>query len=329
MSGLFDALRRSEAERSGLDLSALSEPTKVLRLAELHATAQARAARRLGHSDTTGAYNADKSHLLQGGSPTATAVDEPADPEPGQKNNYLDPFSQFKSIEVSVRPSNRLVCLTDRGSLAGENFRFLGVRLQHLRRERPLKTVLITSPSPQEGKSTISANLACALARRGQQKILLLEGDERRPSLSSLFELERLPGICDCLQGDRSLFESIYHLEGPGFWIMPAGSALENPLELLQSRRLPGLMDQLATWFDWIIIDSPPVLPLADTSIWMRVADGILLVTRQGSTERRQLERAVEALDHKKLIGAVLNCSRLAARSDYYYYRPQNAVGVE
>ncbi len=90
-------------------------------------------------------------------------------------------------------------------------------------------------------------------------------------------------------------------------------------LELLQSGRLSTLMDQLNALFDWIIIDSPPVLPLADTSVWMRLADGILLTTRQGTTEKRQLQRGLEAIESKKLIGALVNSSENAATSDYYY----------
>jgi Mrp family chromosome partitioning ATPase len=85
------------------------------------------------------------------------------------------------------------------------------------------------------------------------------------------------------------------------------------------------MMNQLAAWFDWVIIDSPPVLPLADTSVWTNLADGILLVTRQGTTEKRQLKRGLEALDPQKLIGALMNCSENAARSDYYY-RPASTA---
>jgi Mrp family chromosome partitioning ATPase len=77
-------------------------------------------------------------------------------------------------------------------------------------------------------------------------------------------------------------------------------------------------MDQLTTWFDWIVIDSPPVLPLADTTIWMRLVDGILLVTRQGTTEKQQLQRGLEALDPTKLIGTLLNSSTNIAHGDYY-----------
>ncbi len=79
------------------------------------------------------------------------------------------------------------------------------------------------------------------------------------------------------------------------------------------------MMSQLANYFDWIIIDSPPVLPLADTSIWMRLADGILMVVRQGTSEKQQLQRGVEALEHKKVLGALLNCSAASEYSGYYY----------
>jgi capsular exopolysaccharide synthesis family protein len=228
-------------------------------------------------------------------------------------------FGQFESLEVVIPPHNRLVCLTDNESLAAEKFRFLGISLQHLRRDRALKKLLITSTIPQEGKRTVSGNLACALARRTQQRTLLIEGDVRRPSLSQMFGLGRIPGICECLQGERDLKKSVYRLEGPGLWFLPAGIAPKNPLELLQSGKLSAMMEPLTTWFDWIIIDSPPVMPLADTSVWMRLADGILLVVRQGITEKRQLQRGLDALEPKKMIGALLNGSKREHRSDYYY----------
>ena len=85
-------------------------------------------------------------------------------------------------------------------------------------------------------------------------------------------------------------------------------------------------MDQLAAWFDWVVVDTPPVLPLADTSVWMRVVDGVLLVARQGTSEKRQLQRGLEAIDRSKLIGALLNCSSSTAHNDYYYhYKPGSA----
>jgi capsular exopolysaccharide synthesis family protein len=157
------------------------------------------------------------------------------------------------------------------------------------------------------------------LARRTQQKTLLIDGDLRRPTVAKLFGLGKVSGIAEWLQGECGAKESIYSLEETGLWVLPAGNVPRNPLELMQSGRLSILMEQLTGWFDWIVIDSPPVLPLADTSIWMRMADGILLVARQGGTEKKQLKQGLEEIDPSKLLGAVLNSSQNVSLSNYYY----------
>jgi Mrp family chromosome partitioning ATPase len=119
------------------------------------------------------------------------------------------------------------------------------------------------------------------------------------------------------------LTASIYRLDALGLWVLPAGRATQNPLELMQSGRLLPLMDQLSEWFDWIVIDSPPVLPFADTIIWARLSDGILLAARKGKTEKKQLQRGLEALEKSKLLGAILNSSTDTAHHDYYHrYQP-------
>src|SRR5262249_48373806 len=109
----------------------------------------------------------------------------------------------------------------------------------------------------------------------------------------------------------------------------PAGRAPQNPLELMQSGKLALFMDQLTSWFDWIVIDSPPVLPLADTSVWARMCDGILLVTRKGITEKTHLQRGLEALEQSKLCGALVNGSTEASHSDYYQRYAPPALSPE
>ncbi len=322
MSQIFDGLQRSEGERSGIDLSSLLGATELLQRAERRAasrwegtvlTEESEAARISDQEVTLGPSRM---------TPIAAEPEELEATEVSPSAERLDIFGQFKSLQVSLPSQSRLPCLTESGSPAAEAIRLLGVRLRNLRRDRPLQKVLITSTIPKEGKSTVAANLACTLALRTQKRTLVLEGDLRHPSLSQMFGIGRNPGICECLEDERSLAASIYYLEGPNIWILPAGSAPSNALELLQSGRLSTLMDQLSLLFDWIIIDSPPVLPLADTSVWMRLADGILLTTRQGTTEKRQLQRGLDAIESKKLIGAIVNSSTLAAASDYYYYGP-------
>src|SRR5271169_4042196 len=319
MSYIFDALQKSQSERSGVDRKALSAATEVLKAAERQAASQREAALDAG-TDEQAAAVAD----LESAFPLETQF--PAEAEPTAIKPHVDQFGQFQSLRVMVPLQSRLVCVTDKESLAAEKFRFLAVRLRQMQQTRALKRVLITSSVPQEGKSTVAANLACTLARRARQRTLLLDGDLRRPSLSNLFGLGKIPGICEWLQGDSGPAESIYYLEDAGLWILPAGSTPRNALELMQSGRLSVLMDQLTAWFDWIVIDTPPVLPLADTSVWMRLADGVILVTRQGTSEKRQLQRGLEAIDRTKLIGALLNCSSSASHNGYYYHYKPAAV---
>ena len=291
MSNIFDALQRAEAESAGAGGLDLSLATELLRSAE---------------------RKMRESALVVEQQPKIDAFD--ANPPAPTSPDGLD---GCPVLPISIPEESRLVAVAEEGSLGAEKFRFLAVRLRHLRQNRPLKKILITSTIPQEGKSTIAANLACTLARRKNQKTLLLEGDLRRPNIVNQFGIGKLPGLCEWLSGKRDSV-NICKLEGLELWILPAGAAPENPLELMQSGKLSLLMEQLEAWFDWIVIDSPPVLPLADTSIWSRLSDGILLVTRKGITEKHQLQRGLEAIEKSKLLGALVNGSASVAHGDYY-----------
>lgn len=327
MSQIFDALQRSESERSGKGKPAASRATELLQDAENQLASKRGTAEHRETSDPFDRVDRHWKEELRAEQPVAAARVESVATGLLTKPDELDRADDFQPLQISPPQQSRLVCLPDSDSPAAEAFHLLGVRLRHLRRERALKKVLVTSSIPQEGKSMVAANLACTLAMRTRQRTLLLEGDVRRPTQSRVFGFGRNPGICEWLLGQQSLKSSIYHIEGPGLWILPAGIASNESLELLQSGKLSAMMDQLASWFDWIVIDSPPILPLADTSVWTNLADGILLVTRQGTTEKRRLQRGLEALDPGKLIGAVLNSSRNMTHNDYYY-RPTNLTQI-
>ena len=292
MSNIFDALQRAELENSGAEGPSLAVATELLQAAEQKLRVSGQIVEQPVIPIRENAFDSD-----------------PAAP--------LQDLERCPVVSVSIREDSRLVSLGEEGSLGAEKFRFLAVRLRQFRQSRPLKKILITSTIPEEGKSTVAANLACTLARRKPQKTLLLEGDLRRPNIAARFGLRQLPGLCEWLSAETPTF-NIYRLEKLGFWMLPAGTAPQNPLELMQSGKLSPLMEQLEAWFDWIVIDSPPVLPLADTSLWSRLADGILLVTRNGTTEKQQLKRGLEALEKSKLLGALVNSSANAAHSDYY-----------
>ncbi len=327
MSQIFDALQRSEAERAGNHAGADTPVTALLQRAERHAAARRDTANPVADERSVERPKSSRAFDAGAGSAPVAVLDSISANNATLPDEPLKSHQEFQSLKVSTssNPQSRLVCLAGMESPATEAFHLLGVRLRHLRRSRTLKKILITSTIPQEGKSVVAGNLACTLAVREQQRVLLLEGDVRRPTQAKVFNIEAKPGICEWLRGERTIVESIYRMEGPDVWILPAGVASSDSLELLQSGKLAPLMDQLSAWFDWIIIDSPPVLPLADTSVWTNLADGILLVTRQGTTQKQQLERGIEALGSQKLIGAILNSSKSVSNNDYYY-RPPNRI---
>jgi capsular exopolysaccharide synthesis family protein len=202
-------------------------------------------------------------------------------------------------------------------SLATEKFRFLAVRLRYLQQRTGLKKVLVTSTIAEEGKSFVAVNLAVTLARKQRQRVLLVEGDLRRPSAAQSFGLPTMEGICESL-ADPGGGERVSFLQEPKIWFIPAGTAPENPLELMQSGRLPELMSRMSNWFDWIIIDSPPILPLGDTTVWSRLADGVLLVVREGITKKAPLKRGLGALGKVNVLGVVLNSCSDADQTNYY-----------
>jgi capsular exopolysaccharide synthesis family protein len=319
MSRIFDALQRSGTEQSGIEYPDLvSVVTEVFEAP--------REQRPIVEPPTTPEPVAAQPAIVQPipvqPVPVQAATVQTTTTEPFTKEVTGDGPVDFPSLEVSVLPTSRLVFLNEPDSLAAEKFRFLGVRLRQLQQSRPLKKVLVTSTIPEEGKSTVSANLAGVLARR-KQSVLLVEGDLRRPTLAQQFGLGRLAGLGEWLQSARQTVSNVYRLEGPDFWFMPAGNPPENPLELLQSGRLSYLMGQLSNLFDWIIVDSPPLLPLADTTVWARVTDGTLLVAREGKSEKKQLQRGVEALKKSDLLGVVLNgCAHPDHKSYYQRYSP-------
>jgi capsular exopolysaccharide synthesis family protein len=224
----------------------------------------------------------------------------------------------FITLPLSIPYGSHLVAITQKESLAAEKFRYLGVKLRQLQQGRNLKKILIGSTLPEEGKSMVSANLAATLARRQQQKVLLIEGDLRRPVLAQRLGHIGLDGLTEWLIEGQSPLPNIYQLEDAGFCLIPAGSPPENPLELMQPDRLQGLLSRLSLLFDWIIIDAPPLLPLADATVWSKLSDGVLLVVREGKSEKKYLQRGLSAVDPKSLIGVVINSCSNTDHKNYY-----------
>jgi capsular exopolysaccharide synthesis family protein len=329
MSYIFEALQRAEAERSGGGL-----PKSVNSVADLlQGVEQEIAGPQSPVEWTEGGPPKNIETIAKPPLAVAEVPRQQSIPDlPAVAKADLPgatTFADAKVLSPRLSLDPRLVCLTDQGGLAAEKFRVLGLKLRHLRERRKLKRIVVTGTAPEEGKSLIAANLALNQSRSKVLKTLLIDGDLRRPTVASRFGCDRsLPGLSECLRGEQQLSDVVCKLKGSGLWFLPAGSAPENPLELMQGGRLPQLLDRLGEFFDWIIIDTPPVVPVADTAFWMKLADGVLLVIREGVSEKKVVERALDAFDRATLLGVVVNsCSRSDHNS--YYSRYGQAVRTE
>ena len=228
-------------------------------------------------------------------------------------------------VEVSV--ASRLVAITEPRSLGAEKFRSLATRLVNLRRERELKSLQVTSSIVGEGKSLVSANLALTFAMESSSKVLLVEGDMHRPSLSTRLGLSQLTGISQWWRADQQpITQFLYKLNNWPLWFLAAGGASEQPSQILQSGRFAEAFLKLSGAFDWVIVDSTPMLPTVDSNLWSRLVDGTLLVVRENVAFVNALKKGLQSLDNPKLVGIVLNEASEFNRANYedQYYAIQN-----
>jgi capsular exopolysaccharide synthesis family protein len=218
---------------------------------------------------------------------------------------------------VSVRLNPVLIAGLSPKSLAAEQYRQLRTRLSHAEGATALRTILITSPQKGEGKSVTAANLALTMAQELQRRVVLVEADLRKPSLQQLLGLPVGPGLAEYLAGACELRDALKFLPQHNLTVLPAGMMPANPAELLGSTAMRRMLDQLRTRFDRVILDTPPVLPLADVAVLAPIVDGTLLVVRAGVTPKPAIENALRAFDSSRLLGIVLNESGL--EQDYRY----------
>jgi capsular exopolysaccharide synthesis family protein len=190
--------------------------------------------------------------------------------------------------------------------------------------DKPLKTVLVTSTVAEEGKTTLSLNLASAYALGGFRTILV-EADLRRPSLHRVFGMNGTRGLTTVIVGSVDLNDAVIHTATRNLSVLLAGAIPPNPVELLGSEQLTEVLDRLRLGFDVVIIDSPPIGPVADASAIAARCDGVVIVVRAGRTDRRRLLDSLRLVERAggKLLGIAMNfLSRREAPDEYgeYYY---------
>jgi capsular exopolysaccharide synthesis family protein len=188
-----------------------------------------------------------------------------------------------------------------------EQFRTLRSRLYQMRNDQSLQTLLITSALPGEGKTFVTSNLGQAIVRQNERRALIIDGDLRRSNLHTSLRAPSSPGLSDYLRGDSDLLSVMQQGLRGNLCFIPGGSAVANPSELLANGRLKVLLESVARAFDWILIDAPPYLPVADASILADLCDGVLLVVKARSTPSEVVAKASKELRGRKLLGVVMN----------------------
>ncbi|HUI43962.1 MAG TPA: polysaccharide biosynthesis tyrosine autokinase [Terriglobia bacterium] len=213
-----------------------------------------------------------------------------------------------------------LAVLKHPASALSESYRALRTSILLSTAVRPPQVLLITSPQPNEGKSCTSLNLALTLAQRGS-RVLVVDGDLRKPGIASHLGLAEEPGLSGLLTGAHRLDEVLHPADGvPQLWALPSGATPPNPAELLSSPRMGEVIQQLRERFDHIVIDSPPLLMVTDATILSTLVDGVVLVVESGVTVRGAVLRAHSLLENAggRVLGVVVN--KVDFRREAYYY---------
>lgn len=243
---------------------------------------------------------------------------------------YIKSSSQNRFLIANQQPRAPVV----------EAFRALRTSIQFSSVEKPIRTLLVTSANPNEGKSLTAANLGTVMAQAGN-RVLLIDSDLRRPVQHEVFALNREEGLTNLLlewniNGDPAATEALFQrtlqptLEH-GLWLLSSGAIPPNPSELLGSNRLKQILDLLQGRFDFVIIDSPPIRPVTDAVVLSTKVDGVLLVADAGTTRRSHLFQATQQLRelNARLIGISLNRLRPGSDSYAYYYYPNNTYHTD
>ena len=223
-----------------------------------------------------------------------------------------------------MQPSNSRKVITQHNpkSPISESYVKLRTNIELSSIDTPIQTIMLTSANPGEGKSTTSANLAVVYAQTGK-KVLLIDADLRKPTAHHFFMTSNRGGLTSVLTNQQTLAGAIKDTPTENLQVLPSGPIPPNPSELLSSKKMASLLTELRTQYDIIIVDTPPVLAVADAQIVSTLCDGVVLVLNSGKVKRELAVKAKTSLEHAKarILGVVLNnLERKAADAYYYYY---------
>jgi len=224
---------------------------------------------------------------------------------------------------------HRLTVLSNPQSLPSEQYGILALKVRQWVTQNGAQVLVVTSAASGEGKSLTAVNLSLALSRSMEGRVLLLDGDLRRPQVHKCLNLNTKEGFSDLLlRPDDDI--SRYVSKIGNLYIMPGGTEVASPVSLLASRRTAELLARLRKEFRFIVVDSPPIMPVADAHIFAGLADGVVLIVRARQTQRELFQRAVESLSASNTLGLVLNDVQLGdTRYAYaYHYQQKQFLGA-
>lgn len=214
-----------------------------------------------------------------------------------------------------------LITLADKSSPISEQYRTIRTNIQYAMVDRDLKTLVITSSGPSEGKSTTSANLAIVFANSGK-RVLLVDADMRKPTVAKTFGLDNIRGLSTLLGSRETMLHQVVQSSGvDNLFLMTSGPKPPNPSELLDSRRMKELISELKQQYDLVIFDMPPVVAVTDAQIVASKTDGTILVVRENVSKRDSLLKAKSLLEmvDANILGVVYNGSKNISDQGYYY----------
>lgn len=232
------------------------------------------------------------------------------------------------SPKWSLDPAVNIFSSLGLNTVGAEQFRSLRSRLCQLRAGQPLRTILITSALAGEGKTFVTFNLAQAIVQQRDQRVLIIDADLRSSRLHRLLGAPHTPGLSEYLEGKADEIAVMQSSQDGNLYLVPGGAQVANPSELLANGRLKRLIDCVAPLFDWVIVDSPPCLPVTDANVAADCCDALLLVVKAYSTPAEIAQRAKEELRGKNVLGVVFNSvsEKLLTYGSYYGY-PGNGNG--
>ena len=268
------------------------------------------------------------------------AVSEGVNPASAPAASAMPSFANSFSLDALLArcpqltwnpdPKTMLFFNGDDNARGTEEFRTLRSRLYHTREKMTLKKILVTSALPKEGKSFTSANLAQVLVRQHGRRVLLIDADLRGPRLHAMLGTAASPGLSDYLQGGNDEFSIVQRGPMENLFFVPSGEQISDPAELVANGRLKFFLQRVEALFDWIIIDSPPAVPVSDASLLAKACDGVLIVVRSNSTPVDMARRARLEFPDQALVGVVLNgTDRDASPYSRYYYEAYGSTVTE